>query len=614
MSNSPYRVVVVLVLTMAAWAGCGDGKQDNSMGDAAPDSMACTDPEGCEPVVEQVPCGEETPGVPWTTDDPRLCFSSIIAGPNEGWSNAAPERGALVTVYGLNLGTERGDGFVSIGGIDLVDDADYLEWGNPAANPDLTKVSFWLHDAVPLGEVTMHITRDGATSNALPFRVTPSGDRLGVRDGGTPGMARLVFVDIVNGDSAGDGSFDNPYGDPVDMIDDIQPGDVVYFRPGTYNELYSTGRANINVAYKGSTTLDAPTQDLPLAFVGYYDVSQGESRPYFEAVGDDNDNPALDPARNFDVQLPYTTVANMKMLGNNYNVQTKNFPDNRGNFADYIRIVDCDCEGVFEGSGGTGNFTTHRSGAEVYGNHFYGAATNGKLEHAIYLNGCAPIEGADVAWNLTSDMQIDNGVHIAINHFRDRCAFGETMMGHTIRQNTVDCTEHPGAGAINVFSMSYDIVVDTNPLTVDPSLEVAEPGVTTLRNNLIIGCGSDRTDPGITGHQPAIHHDEGHARILDNILQLCVNIGIRVGPPSAVPDLDINRLSTEVRGNSVQMRAGRFTDHIANQHDDVQFDSDTNEDIDTTRTHTVDGVDVGTTTTIISGNTVCEGTEPAICP
>ena len=65
--------------------------------------------------------------------DPVLLFSDLINGPKTGWNQSAT-LGAVVTVWGFNLGTSRGSNYIRVyqgGGntVDLTASGDYHEWG-----------------------------------------------------------------------------------------------------------------------------------------------------------------------------------------------------------------------------------------------------------------------------------------------------------------------------------------------------------------------------------------------------------------------------------------------------------------------------------------------------
>jgi len=57
--------------------------------------------------------------VPGSTGGPVLLFSDLTLAPSSGWSAATPTRGAVVTVWGRNLGLTRGSSTISVGDVAL---------------------------------------------------------------------------------------------------------------------------------------------------------------------------------------------------------------------------------------------------------------------------------------------------------------------------------------------------------------------------------------------------------------------------------------------------------------------------------------------------------------
>ncbi len=459
-----------------------------------------------------------------------------------------------MTLYGLNISPSRGTGFVTVNGTQLTSSSDYFEWGTQAVNPILRKISFWLNSSINSGDTTIFITDNGVASNELPFRVNTQG--------------RIVFVDP-NGTAPGNGEFESPWVDPkTPLRADLQPGDVIYFRQGVYDKIYDGGNSNFYIRHgRFDTNKAPPTKELPVALVAY----PGEV-PYLLAEGSRSARDGK-PQWNIDVYLPYVSIAGFKMYGRARNVIAAPLADGRGNVAEFMRVVDCDCSGLNEKTGGTGLIITHKSGSEIYGNNLYGSTTRNRLDHAVYLNGCHPKEGADVAWNIIHTMQVDTGDLISVNHFNNRCPFGQTMAGHRIRNNYLDCTNGGPSGGIGIFSMSYNVVAaaptPTQPVSIDRSLEVAEPGTVEVHNNVILACGSDKSN-GASQTQPIMYHNQGHAVFRSNVIRMGVYIGLSVGPPRHVAFRDINRLSTVVEDNVIQMNASRFTAGIRNEHDPGQ--------------------------------------------
>jgi hypothetical protein len=134
---------------------------------------------------------------------------------------------------GFGLGSTRGSSYVSVNGTPLVNAWDYVEWGVAGVNPYLQRITFYQNSSVTQNtHGTIHVVVNGVSFNALKFSVD---DAL-----------RLVFVDLT-GVPPGDGSFEQPWTNPTSMVGDLKAGDVVYFRAGTYDQVYADLGANFHL-------------------------------------------------------------------------------------------------------------------------------------------------------------------------------------------------------------------------------------------------------------------------------------------------------------------------------------------------------------------------------
>ncbi len=102
---------------------------------------------------------------------PTIFFSDLTDAPISGW-NQTTTQGAVVTIWGKNLGTNRGNSTVSVGGITLSDDDNFAEWGettNPTTARGLQRIAFWLNSSMVPGESTIRVTTSDGVSNNIPF-------------------------------------------------------------------------------------------------------------------------------------------------------------------------------------------------------------------------------------------------------------------------------------------------------------------------------------------------------------------------------------------------------------------------------------------------------------
>lgn len=394
---------------------------------------------------------------------PVLMFSDLTYGSKTGWDGSATE-GAVVTVWGRNLGTEgtRGTDYVTVGGVNLTDDTDYLDTWAETSNPVpfLETVTFQLNSSMADGNTEISVTVGGVTSNVLNFTI---------------GAGAIYFVAQDAPASGTDGSLANPY-DCTDFVGVVNPGDVVYFRGGNYVDKCNGGKSNI--WYRDTYTNGTASQ--PIALGAY-----------------PNEVPLMDGITNGDtsnfnksMQISANYVTLFKMTGYALGpaVETQ---------GDYVRIVGNNLQGATQFIAGTGIIIGSQDGNEYIGNATWGARSNNRLDHAIYLNSCSPNVGVKVGYNWIYDNQYDRGPSISINHQETRCPSNVALASHYVYNNVIDCTNFATRG-IGVFDLSWDVG------------EAQEPDPTYVYNNILINCG--------TGGYAAMYHNNGHAEFFNNTL------------------------------------------------------------------------------------------------
>lgn len=391
---------------------------------------------------------------------PILVFSDLVSAPASGWSNAEPGKGAVVTVWGRNLGALRGENYVTVNGVALTSGSDYPDTWGKRNNPVtfLETITFHLKDSMSPGNGTISVTVDGVTSNALPFRINQS---------------RIRFVDINAGDS-GNGSFESPYSDPMGFIDSMGPGDVAYFREGTYNERFDGGKSVIWIRpEKASGT----SQD-PIGLVAY----PGEDVHMDSLANGDKVN----FNRTFQTNTDYITIAKFRVTAHLRAI----WPS--GN---YNRVIGNDVIGAVEHAGGSGSIHSGADGTVVYGNSVHGARSGNRLDHAIYIDGCQDKAGADVAYNYIWDNDVERGPLLVDNHQNDRCRSGTAMKSNFWHHNVISA-ERFKSRCLGIYDLSWD------------AGESQEPDPAYVYNNIFIGCGD--------AWQGAFYHQNGYAFIYNN--------------------------------------------------------------------------------------------------
>lgn len=400
-------------------------------------------------------------GHEYTGTVPVLLYSDITSGVDNGWSAAEPNKGAVVTVWGRNLGNIRGSSYVTVGGVNLTTAGDYAEtWAEEKPIPGIQKVTFWLKSEMPEGATSITVTVGGVTSNSLPFSVRNTGN--------------LYFVDNTLGTN-GNGSYESPFNTPGTALATMTAGDTIYFKTGTYNQMYWGGGENIWVR----DTAPDGTAAAPITFTAY-----PNSTPLFDSRTANNSS--FHTGMRFD--SPWYTVSKLKF---------NSYASGVIGSAEGIRVVGNDVDGGNVFRFGIGVITGARDDNKILGNAVHGGETGDPLDHAIYLSGCAPNVGNEVAYNWIYDNNFGYGPMIVVNHQDARCASNVRLASHYIHSNFIDCTNYPSR-AIGLYHQSWDAGTDT----------AGEPEPTYVYNNITYNCGNV--------DQPVAYQNSAHGRWYNN--------------------------------------------------------------------------------------------------
>lgn len=372
---------------------------------------------------------------------PVLFYSDIISGPNTGGANNA---GVFVRVFGKGFGSSQGTSTVSVGG-GLV--ANYPTWSD-------TEISFQLGSNAKTGSIV--VNSNLGASNSLPFTV---------RSG------RIFFADINSPSNPGSGTFTDPWRSPERFYDNVQPGDTLYMRAGTYSGEYGyTGWGAIFAIRAGTGYSASGTQAMPIAYLAYPGETVTLSAPTSTGV-----------TRAFRLVAngPSETMANWIVIGN-FSMNTYNSCVSNGGtpgvYGDGWRIVNNDCLGLTRTSQAqTGTIVPGGDYSKVLGNKVHGGRTGDKLDHAIYSQACG--DQVEIAWNHIYDNSFDTGPLVSINYEGTRCtARGDGFAGNIyVHDNIIDATNYP-CRCLYPYEQDWDIGDAVLP-------------VTHAYNNLFINCG-----------------------------------------------------------------------------------------------------------------------------
>ena len=425
------------------------------------------------------------------SNKPVLLYSDLVAGPKSGWSKTEPDKGTVVTVWGRNLGDSKSgpdiDSYITVGGISLTTLNNYAEeWGEEKPIPGIQKISFWLTNDMPTGPVDITVTVNGITSNKLPFRIN---------------TGRLVFIDNKVTDGAGIGTYERPFNSPTRALDQLRSGDILFFKTGTYDQRYWEGGENIWVrpnAPKG-------TQEMPIAFVAFPNAT-----PVFDSL----------KARNSSfhtgirIDSAWYTVSKLNVVSYASGIIAAG-PN--------IRVVGNDIDGGNVFRSGTGVVTAANNGVKVLGNAVHGGETGSRFDHAIYISGCAPLEGNELAYNHIFDNNFGSGPMIVVNHQDERCPNNVRLASHKIHSNFIDCENFPSR-AIGIFDQSWDALTDL----------AGEPEPTYVFNNITYQCGNNK--------EPVFYQNSGHVRWYNNTLYKSLGDGLSVAGERVISTQIINNI------------------------------------------------------------------------
>ena len=204
--------------------------------------------------------GTTEPPIIINSGQPRLLFSDLISGPCLGNSDgagglSASEHGAIITIWGQQLGASQGTSRILINGQEA---AHVYYWQNATGNQpggpadlysyhQMQEIAFSLPAGLSEGAAQIQVEVDGTRSNSLPFTLS---------------CGRIFFVSA-SGSSSGDGSWQSPWPSVTYAADDARfdagqagPGDIIYVT-GTFRE-----DGGVPLQYSGSA-------EAPVALVGY---------------------------------------------------------------------------------------------------------------------------------------------------------------------------------------------------------------------------------------------------------------------------------------------------------------------------------------------------------
>jgi hypothetical protein len=341
--------------------------------------------------------------------DPVLYFSDIVSGPKTGNSDTSNGRsgqdGAIVTIWGRNLGETQGNSVVDLNGVEA---ASYYSWGNATAPADLftyhqmQMISFQVSHLAQDGLGSISVIVNGKTSNTIPFTV---------RSG------NIYFATTTGNDDTGDGSWSAPWRTIPKAADSLAAGDIAYIGNGVDQTTETDFSAAVNLGSDG-------LPDLPKALVVYpgatSNVGSSKLERAFHVWNGDTGRYSM-----------HWVIARFRLTTAGVGVPARSGFRVVGN---YITAPNGDgMDGALDGEG---------NDLYLLGNELenVGAAGCDKLYHTIYLKGVrlddpprAPAESnREVAWNYIHD----NLSNRAINIYSEQ-AYSAFIQQHRIHDNVI---------------------------------------------------------------------------------------------------------------------------------------------------------------------------------
>lgn len=192
--------------------------------------------------------------------NPFICFTDITSGPATGNTDISQpgqvsgQEGAIVTLWGKNLGMLQGTSQVLVGGIA----ARIYGWRNATTPAELYStlglqmIEFQIPAAVPSGLTEIKVIVQGIESNVLPFTIRPG---------------NIYYLKTSGNDATGDGSWANPWATldntlGTGALDKINAGDIIYVGDGVSHTELAGDRATIDLG-------NPATAAAPKAIIGY---------------------------------------------------------------------------------------------------------------------------------------------------------------------------------------------------------------------------------------------------------------------------------------------------------------------------------------------------------
>lgn len=417
---------------------------------------------------------------------PALFYSDLESGPATGGENG---RGAFVTLYGNNFGSNRGSSTVTVGAISA---DNYPVWTN-------RRITFQLASATRAGAISVHVAGLGA-SNSLPFTV---------RSG------RIRFVSSSGRDSA-NGSFSSPWASIPKAVHDMGPGDITYVLGGVRQSGLDDYNASLAIVSSGKAT-------LPKALVVYPGANVTIGAPGGQEYG--IRTPAIQGG-----PFSHWIIAGFEVRGRNEAFDITGASDWR------IVANDISCP---NGDGSAGCVEVAAStGVSFLGNTVHDSSHPGtsKTYHSVYFT--TDSNHIDVGWNRITNNHSCRGIQFHSSPEDSNSGFNQYDLA--VHDNIIDgqvcdginfATIDPSKGQVVAYNnLIYHVGLGPDPPDGESSYAcIASPGITNhgsqgkgtahFYNNTLFDCGarggSDAGAFNIGSGSPPVRLDNNLVQLKD---------------------------------------------------------------------------------------------------
>ncbi|MCD6565049.1 MAG: hypothetical protein J7K53_03815, partial [Bacteroidales bacterium] len=330
--------------------------------------------------------------------NPVLYFSDITSGPKTELEDGFGS-GAIVTVWGANLGSSQGTSGVYVGNVKA---AYVYEWTDATQHPGhpadlytyhkMQTIAFSVPSGVSDGPNTIKVVVNGVDSNTLPFTVRP-------------GSIYFVKATANGGSDSNPGTWERPWATPDYYTKNAgggkaNPGSICYVLDGTWNTPLVIGTSGqlqgtlanpyAIIAYPGQNVVVNSSETYN--FASYYNDDWAWTISKFKLTGRCNIVGSIKWGRY--IGLEVTDHPTLSCVAN----QTGGFlGGGSNNPSDPVHSI-------------------HTDGIVIYGNymHDYCIGNTNSQQHTFYMSnriGYA-IAPFDIGWNYLKDNQSDHGLHV----------------------------------------------------------------------------------------------------------------------------------------------------------------------------------------------------------